>query len=380
MRPKTSVPLLAVLAAFVLTAEPARAALDLTGTWQGTWSCKDVSNGAVLKPKNTLTMAVTQSGDDVHAFITWNGVSSWDTFQGHVQELTGKPGQGAATIITCATRAGSNEYAEMLSATVKVSPTKAKPANASFKATSTYELAPGTVGGVCKYSLKRISLADPGIAACPVPAVCGNGTIEAPETCEVGNLDGKTCRTQGFAGGALGCAAGCTLDTSGCWATRWVNHGDGTATDNETGLQWELKTDDGTVHDKDNLYTWTAGFFRTEPDGTAFTSFLSALNGGATGVGNCTESGGGFAGHCDWRLPTIGELQGIIDLSAPGCGSGAPCTTIPGFPSTNGYWSSTTSAADPQFAWMALFYDGRLEAPGKNDWSPGYVRAVRGGS
>jgi len=38
---------------------------------------------------------------------------------------------------------------------------------------------------------------------------------------------------------------------------RWMNNGDGTATDLNSGLQWELKTDDNTsAHDKDNTYTW----------------------------------------------------------------------------------------------------------------------------
>lgn len=368
MRSKMLAPVLAVLA--TLVAVPASAVLDLTGTWEGTWSCKDVTNGAVLKPKNTLTMTVTQSGSDVYAVLTWDGLNSSNTFQGHVQELTDKPGQGAATIISCAQNTPPIEYTEALSGMVKVSPTNAKPANATFKATSTYEGAPVSVGGVCKYSLKRVSLADPGVAACPVPAVCGNGTIESPETCEVGNLNGKTCQTQGFAGGTLGCATGCTLDTSGCWATRWVDHGDGTATDNETGLRWELKTDDSTVHDKDDTYTWGSTSAPYPPNGTAFTDFIARLNGSADGV--C------FTGKCDWRLPTIDELQGIVDVSAPGCGSGAPCTTIPGSTVPGGYWSSSTYASNPQGAWDVFFYDGSVYAAGK--FNVLYVRAVRGGS
>ncbi len=110
--------------------------------------------------------------------------------------------------------------------------------------------------------------------------------------------------------------------------TRLVDNGDATISDRPTGLMWEKKTIDGSVHDMGNYYTWsTSG---TAPDGGAFTTFLNALNGGATGVGNCVSAdgltqSGGFAGHCDWRLPTIGELQGIIDSSAPGCGTGRPC-------------------------------------------------------
>src|SRR5262245_33383010 len=39
-------------------------------------------------------------------------------------------------------------------------------------------------------------------------------------------------------------------------ACRYRDNGDGTVTDYDTGLQWEQKTDDGTLHDKDNQYIW----------------------------------------------------------------------------------------------------------------------------
>jgi len=68
---------------------------------------------------------------------------------------------------------------------------------------------------------------------------------------------------------------------------RWVDQGNGTVYDRVTELTWEKKTDDSSIHDKDNTYTWSAGF--SAPDGTAFTTFLSTLNGGATGVGSCVR-------------------------------------------------------------------------------------------
>src|SRR5256886_17017803 len=40
----------------------------------------------------------------------------------------------------------------------------------------------------------------------------------------------------------------------------YVDNGDGTVTDVNTGLVWEKLSDDGTVHDKDNMYTWTNAF------------------------------------------------------------------------------------------------------------------------
>lgn len=142
--------------------------------------------------------------------------------------------------------------------------------------------------------------------------------------------------------------------------TRWVDNGDGTATDNKTGMQWELKTDDGGVHDKGVFYNWGAN---------ASDEFFAQLNGRADGV--C------FAGHCDWRLPTLAELQGIVDLSAPGCGSSAPCTTIPGFIGLYCYHSGTTSADHPTFAWWVSFVNGVTRLGAKSDGC--LVIAVRRG-
>ena len=70
----------------------------------------------------------------------------------------------------------------------------------------------------------------------------------------------------------------------------YTDNGDGTITDNNTGLQWEKKSDEENVndndnttfpHDKDNLYTWD----------NAFAVHVAGLN---------TAN---FAGHNDWRVP-----------------------------------------------------------------------------
>jgi len=152
---------------------------------------------------------------------------------------------------------------------------------------------------------------------------------------------------------------------------RFVDNGDGTVTDNVTGLQWEKKTDDGGVHDVDNTYTWTSSGSPYPPDGTAFTVFLANLN---------TEPC--FAGHCDWRLPKVNrdgdpaELETILLAPYP-CGT-SPCidpifgTTAPAY-----YWSATTSTSYPGGAWLVYFYDGFVSID--YGWYTYPVRAVRSG-
>ncbi len=48
---------------------------------------------------------------------------------------------------------------------------------------------------------------------------CGNAVWDPGEACDGADLHGGTCQSQGFAGGTLGCTAGCTFDTSGCLAS-----------------------------------------------------------------------------------------------------------------------------------------------------------------
>jgi hypothetical protein len=98
----------------------------------------------------------------------------------------------------------------------------------------------------------------------------------------------------------------------------------------------------------------------------AFTTFLPALN-----------SGGCFAGQCDWRQPTIAEVQTI--MLAP-----YPCTTSPcideglfGPTIAGGYWTATTNGNLPGFAWVVNFSDGDVVNINKD--GADYVRAVRGG-
>jgi len=122
--------------------------------------------------------------------------------------------------------------------------------------------------------------------------------------------------------------------------------------DNVTGLIWENKTDDDSIHDKDKVYSWI----------DAFNIFIARLN---------DEKFGGFS---DWRLPTIKELSMIVNRGA--CN---PAINQKYFPNTvsNWYWSSTTYAHDTGYAWCVNFWPGSVGSYSKS--YSYYVRAVRGG-
>jgi len=137
--------------------------------------------------------------------------------------------------------------------------------------------------------------------------------------------------------------------------------------DNVTGLIWEVKTDDGSIHDKDNRYTWydsnpetNGGDSGTPGDGTDTEDFIAALN---------SANYGRFS---DWHLPTTKELASIAHL-----GTYNPIVDTTYFPNTksSNYWSSSSYAKDPDSAWLVYFNYNFVNRGNKSDMY--YVRAVR---
>ncbi|HXC53608.1 MAG TPA: DUF1566 domain-containing protein [Candidatus Limnocylindrales bacterium] len=156
-------------------------------------------------------------------------------------------------------------------------------------------------------------------------------------------------------------------------ARSFLDNGDGTITDDATGLTWEKKDNAGGIHDRDNEYTWSTG--NGEINGTIVSDFLAGLN-----------ASGGFAGHTDWRIPNRFELETLLNAGeevpstwpvfATTCNGG--CTihtcscTLSGY-----YWTSTTFQSDTSGAWAIRFNDGGVNAILKTTTL--HARAVRGG-
>lgn len=132
---------------------------------------------------------------------------------------------------------------------------------------------------------------------------------------------------------------------------RFIDNGDGTVTDRCTGLMWQKNTADfngnGRVdQNTTDTPTWTAALL-----------YCDGLR---------------FAGHEDWRLPNVRELQSIVDYSRT---DPAIAPVFMALSST--YWSSSSylGYTSPEYAWSISFDDGDLGDSSK--WGYHYVRAVR---
>lgn len=133
------------------------------------------------------------------------------------------------------------------------------------------------------------------------------------------------------------------LQTGVAWPTTrfsLASSGSGTVViDNLTGLMWPR-----------NAGTPSTG----SCTGGAMT-WQNALNYVA-----CLNTGSGYLGYTDWRLPNVNELESLLHagFKQETCG-GWPCTsnsrwlTEQGFINLKGisYWSSTSNASDTYYAW-----------------------------
>jgi hypothetical protein len=133
---------------------------------------------------------------------------------------------------------------------------------------------------------------------------------------------------------------------------RFADHGNGTATDNLTGLMWTKNA---------NL-----------PNG--YMNWQQALN-YVAGMNAGTYPNYGY--H-DWRLPNRKELFSLIDHSRynPALPADHPFTNVQAYY----YWSSTTVAGYPAFAWIVGMRSGDVSNGGKYYYDGnGYVWPVRSG-
>jgi hypothetical protein len=143
----------------------------------------------------------------------------------------------------------------------------------------------------------------------------------------------------------------------------------GCVQDNISGLMWEVKTTDNGLRDWRITYTnYSVAYNPSNLYGavTDVSGFVTAIN------------SSNLCGYSDWRLPTVDELQSIVDFSvfAPG-----PTVDTIWFPNTQGltglFWSATPNRNSPTSAWVVNFSSGEYAASSRD--IPHFVRLVRGG-
>jgi Protein of unknown function (DUF1566) len=198
-----------------------------------------------------------------------------------------------------------------------------------------------------------------------VATALGGGTLEGCSVPTGQRLETGALLCFDVAGAAITCTGSGQDGESGKGLPRsYSDPGIGTVVDNRTGLVWEKLSNDGSIHDKTNLYEWAFAFGK-----------ISTLNDTS------------FAGFTDWRLPNIEELTSLLHLEgvspavlpsfnvscAPGC-TVLTCSCTQ--PTT--YWSSTSSRSVPSAAWRVDFGSGLVFPFDKQNPFSG-VRAVRGG-
>ncbi|MBF0552069.1 MAG: DUF1566 domain-containing protein [Deltaproteobacteria bacterium] len=132
---------------------------------------------------------------------------------------------------------------------------------------------------------------------------------------------------------------------------RWHNNNNGTVTDTTTGLIWLQDAAWGGQHD------WSGAANRA----------AQVRTGNPASLTDCSQTG-------QWRVPTKDELVALttgkeaIRSSSPYLFTGVQSSY---------YWSSTTYAGSPNYAWGIGLHDGYVYHSYKTDIC--YVWPVRGG-
>lgn len=149
----------------------------------------------------------------------------------------------------------------------------------------------------------------------------------------------KTGQTTSYRAGDDG-----DIEEGVAWPTpRFLDHGNGTVTDNLTGLMWAK---DANLPGR--TWYWDAAI-----------DFCNSLDLGS---------------HTDWRLPNVRELLSLIDhgVYSPPLPAGHPLTGV----NNNYYWSSTVPNHYPTIAWRVGFNYGYVDTATKSTYNA-YVWPVR---
>jgi hypothetical protein len=157
----------AVLIVLALALPLPSQAIDLTGTWEGKYTCKGFE-GEKFSFTVVGTLEITQTGAELALRVPFDGGA--DEYNGVAIDDARKPETaGAAYFVHCGTSedpgTGLEGFDETGFAKLKTNAS----GGGSFKATTNAFFSEPPIGaGNCKFSFKRTSTVDPVVPACPV--------------------------------------------------------------------------------------------------------------------------------------------------------------------------------------------------------------------
>ncbi len=156
-------------------------------------------------------------------------------------------------------------------------------------------------------------------------------------------------------------------------ATEWA-----CVQDRATGLVWEVKTDDNSLRDRDNFYTWY------DPEAERNHGEAGDRNGGrCKGKADCDTQAyvqainqQQLCGFSDWRLPSRDEMLSLV-VGVNTMKTSAARIDTEYFPQAvaSWYWTATSNPNKPEYAWFVLFRNGVALNALKHQ--PKHVRLVR---
>ena len=329
-----------------------------SGEW-GSQTGTMTNRGAVTLTPGTTQQAIQQGYHNGSGYVegdadlaTGNIRAGVNIFgvAGKTEVVDTTTGTGAAAGDVLASKTAYVNGAEVTGtmATQTLAPTTVVVAAGYYAATNLAQVDTDLVAGniatnVTIFGIAGTASTNAASAGSPAP-VAKTGAGDLPSYTEVEGEDGHASMRKGVA-----------------WPNpRFTDNGNGTVTDNLTGLIW--------LED--------ANAFGTRPWTNALTD-CATLNSGEHGLTDGSVEG-------DWRLPNVQELHSLIDY---GRDSPALCNTAgtgqwtEGDPFTvvqsSGYWSSTTRAANTANAWYVYLMTGVVGNASKGGGS--YVWQVRGG-
>jgi hypothetical protein len=213
---------------------------------------------------------------------------------------------------------------------------------------------------VCLLSASPALAAEPSLVLADGGIEFPDGTVQSTAAVSYPAPVPDTGQTTCFdaAGSSIPCAGtgqDGELQAGVAWPTpRFTLNGDGTVTDNLTGLVW--------LQDADCFgeVTWINA-----------PAEVASLNSGS--VTTCTNYTAGT--FDDWRVPNVRELASLIDYGGndPALPTGHPFVSV----QYDYYWTSSTDAKNTGYAWSMSFEYGTASTVFKAAFN--YVWPVRGG-